>query len=74
LTTSARGVEINIKGGVMERLITKTVKNVWYRMFVFAVIMPINGVLITKGYWLVGLLCIAAQIPTFYPIFRDESK
>ena len=41
--------------------------NMYYKLFVFAIIMPINGFLISWGGWwvVVGFVLIAMQIPKF---------
>jgi len=48
-------------------------KNKYYRLFVFAVVMPINGILLTKNLWL-GVFLIVAQIPTAYFWMQDADK
>ena len=40
-------------------------KSIYFRLFVFAVVMPINGILIERGHVFLGLILIIAQIPLF---------
>lgn len=39
--------------------------NKYYRLMIFTIIMPINGVLMARCWWL-GLLLISVQIPWAY--------
>lgn len=41
--------------------------SIWYALFVFCVIMPLNGILIVCGEWwtIIGIILIITQIPWF---------
>ena len=43
-----------------------------YRLFVFAIIMPMNGVLLTSTWWWLGLLLIAIQAKSQYERMKNE--
>lgn len=52
-------VKLNVIGGL------RMFSNKYYRMFIFTVIMPINGFLVYKCWWL-GMLLIFMQLPWAY--------
>ena len=47
--------------------------NKYYRLFIFTIVMPMNGMILTKNLWL-GLLLIVTQIPTAYFWMQDTDK
>ena len=40
----------------------KMLESVYYRMFIFIIIMPINGIILINNFW-IGFFLICCQIP-----------
>lgn len=54
--------------------IKRIADNIYYKLFVFVVIMPITGMIISNGRVWEGILLIMMQIPWFLKYCAKEAK
>ncbi len=47
-----------------KNILKKIDDSIWYKLAVFTIIMPINGIIIKNGFPIIGLILIVCQIPT----------